>query len=231
MQMEAWWPPVDDRAVVQRLDEMASLHPPDPVRAVHFNRPTWERWLVGDWPAARVLGGLDGETVSRSDLQALAAQLNADDDMVALFVAVMVWGSGTSNGRGPRNTARALADRNLLSMLQGSRDLVLKGDIAEAYGRFRLAGVGPAFYTKWFWAVGLPFKPTPRPLILDSRVWASLGFLGWDSRTAAGTTRWGPRYRAYLEACERWAGLSDQVDDPEQVEQVLFHYIPGLNGA
>ncbi len=89
-----------------------------------------------------------------------------------------------------------------------------------AYASFRLSGVGPAFFTKWFWASTLDAELSLTPLILDARVWRSLGSLGWDSRTAAGSRHWRNRYVAYLEAMHRWAALVEV--SPEELEWALF---------
>ncbi len=92
----------------------------------------------------------------------LASQLGTDhaDGHVRLFTATMIWGSGTRNGRGPRNTCRALRAPSLAATLQRSAALVTHEDFASAYVAARLPGVGPAFFTKWLWAVGLA---RPRP--------------------------------------------------------------------
>jgi len=108
-----------------------------------------------------------------------------------------------------------------------TREMVLGGDPGEAYVSFRSTGVGPAFYTKWFWAVGLDRNLNPTPLILDARVWASLGALGWDSRESAGSRRWKHRYPAYLTAMEGWASNLPDVKGAEHLEQMLFQWAGG----
>lgn len=84
-----------------------------------------------------------------------------------------------------------------------------------AYISFRLSGVGPAFYTKWFWASMLGTELRLAPLILDARVWRSLAALRWDSRAAAGSRHWGDRYVAYLEAMHRWAACCRLVPEDD----------------
>ena len=82
---------------------------------------------------------------------------------------------------------------------------------------------GPAFFTKLLWALGETLDVWPKPLILDSRVWASLEALRWDSRLAAGSRRWSKRYIAYLRACEAWAGERFVAQD---VEFTVFDRAP-----
>lgn len=221
-----WWPPVDDATVA---DCLRGLPGPHPGREFPFNAGPWRRWLADRHPAASaVVADLAGSgSVRRADLVKFAANADGADGLLRLFVATMIWGTGTGDNRGPWRTAEALRNSDAaVRMLANTRDLVLDGQPGTAYRTFRLPKVGPAFFTKWFWAVALPHSPTLVPLILDARVWASLGKLGWDSRTAAGTTDWGARYEAYLSACARWAVLAG-LDGPEQVEQLLFDWAGG----
>lgn len=222
-----------DRIVIARLRELltADGRRPDLVRAHEFRPETWRRW-IGTFPAASTViekhataDAAAGGRLSRADLASLSSAVDETDDesFRQLFVATMIWGSGTSNGRGPRYTAAALDDERLVSSLMASRRMIFDGDPARAYSSFLSRGVGPPFFTKWFWAAGLDRDLDPAPLILDARVWAALGTLGWDSREAAGTNRWGKRYVVYLKAMGQWvaAGLPG-VDTVEQLEQVMF---------
>jgi len=52
----------------------------------------------------------------------------------------MLWGSGTSNGRGPRYTAAALADRRLPLVLEQTAELVATSDLHAAHETFRVKG-------------------------------------------------------------------------------------------
>lgn len=172
-----------DEEIVRRL---RATFPGRHQQPVEFRPPTWQPWL-SRFPAARdALDALGADRasaeISRSQLREMAAGSEARDEdaQLRLFTAVMIWGSGTSNGRGPRNLAKAL-DHGPGAVLRASAELVDAGELAEAYRRFRLPGVGPAFATKWLWAVGTRRTTPPRPLILDSLVWKSLGALGWDS--------------------------------------------------
>ncbi|QGG94358.1 8-oxoguanine DNA glycosylase OGG fold protein [Actinomarinicola tropica] len=166
------------------------------------------------------------ESITRAALADAARETLAapsPDALRRLFALTMMWGSGTSNGRGPRNTNTALRSLGLDSALAQSLDRLQDGDVGGAFLLHRkVPGVGPAFFTKWLWVVGTASGASPRPLILDSLVWTALGELGWDSRLAAGTRSWGARYVAYLTACERWAEAAGDRWTPEDIEYSLF---------
>jgi hypothetical protein len=222
-----------DDAIVGSLRKMLSNsgRRPDPLRIVEFRPATWQPWLKGNNDAAAVLHAYATDAVSnsgrisRADLAQLSREADAADHatVIRLFAATMIWGSGTSNGRCPRYTASALADARLIPSLIATRQLVLEGRPGAAYARFRTDGVGPSFFTKWFWVSGIDRGLSPTPLILDDRVWASLAALGWDSRVAAASRRRNDRYEAYLESMERWAAAKlPGISTAEQLEQVLF---------
>lgn len=224
----------EEAIVISLRERFRQAGPLDnPERAHEFRPATWQRWLENNPAAMSVVEdhsdneGKHGGKLTRADLLQLSTQADSNDQesLIRLFTATMIWGSGTSNGRGPRYTQAALDDPRLVPSLIDTRQMIHESDPAAAYKRFRSEGVGSAFFTKWFWAVGLGKNLHPTPLILDARVWASLGILGWNSREAAGSRRWALRYVAYLEAMDRWAasGLPG-VTTPEQLEQRLFHW-------
>jgi len=170
-------------------------------------------------------------SIHRSDLAKLAAKTDwqNDDQVRKLFVMTMAWGSGTTNGRGPRYTEAALSsvEKPALAALREARNLLQASDIAGAYDcAWQLDGVGPPFLTKWLWVVGTTVKTPWTPLILDSRVWKGLRALKWDSQRAANSNRWGDRYVAYLKACAAWASpLREELPEetkPEDIEYSLF---------
>jgi len=227
-----------DDTVVRLLRELLrdTTHQRNTPRVHEFRPGTWRPWLEHDGTAVAVLTDYSGDEipnrgqVSRADLSQLSQRIDATDrdSLVRLFVATMLWGSGTSNGRAPRYTAAALKDERLVPSLLETRQMILDGSPGEAYVSFHCDGVGPAFFTKWFWAVGLGQNLEPTPLILDARVWASLGALGWDSREAAGSRRWRQRYVAYLDAMQKWSGSDlPGIETAEQLEQVLFQWAGG----
>jgi len=162
---------------------------------------------------------------SRADLKALVSPAFRENDpqlIKELFVKTMMWGSGTTNGRGPRYTSKALKESELVAVLIKVRELLLSAQISDAYDLHRrIPGVGPSFHTKLLWVIGSDIENLiPRPLILDDVVWKGLKTAGWSSRKAAGTIRRGKRYEAYLKACEEWATVKKCTS--EDIEYSLF---------
>lgn len=222
-----------DSTAIERLAVLFDEYgrPQHPLlRPVAFNSQTWDRW-IGEHPAARaVLSRCTAGLIRRCDLRRLSRQADSFDQqaLIRLFVAVMIWGSGRTNGRGPRYTSQALRDPGLIDALSSSAAAARAGQPQRAYALCKVRGVGPAFLTKWLWGTCLAVDVTPTPLILDSRVWAGLRELGWDSREAAGSRRRADRYRAYLLTLGRWAdGVAQHTGSAvsaEVMEWCLFRW-------
>jgi|GEM_PF-1628972 hypothetical protein len=206
---------------------------PDPRKSVTIYPATWVKWIrPEDTPGVRWFDPTQPKvTIERQDLVTLAGAIDTDDPVAlrGLFAATMMWGSGPWNGRGPRYTAQALADHRLADTLRDTRYSVLHNEPEDAYARFKVNGIGPSFFTKWFWAAGLGSRLEVKPLVLDERVWASLSALGWNSVVAAGGSRLRKRrYRAYLDTCALWAADKPKLfGGPEDVENVLFQWAGG----
>ena len=168
------------------------------LRDVKVNWSTWAKWYE---PGSKTVGKTtfiipeeareaagdftrnEKSPIDRNRLESLSRDATTDEARIRLLVATMAWGSGTTNGRGPRNTAKAVADPNLDSTLEKTREHVAIGDLSAAHDAFRLAGIGEAFFTKWFWACSLGFEYRQQALILDLRVreslWSACG-KGWS---------------------------------------------------
>jgi hypothetical protein len=162
---------------------------------------------------------------SRVDLMKLVPDAFSENDhqlISELFIKTMMWGSSTTNGRGPRYTSKALSDGKLVATLIKVREFLMKSDIPSAYDLHRqIPGVGPSFHTKLLWLIGSDIERLdPRPLILDELVWKGLGAVGWSSVRAAGTLRRGRRYLAYLGFCVQLA--SESGCTPEDIEYSLY---------
>ena len=167
---------------------------------------------------------------SRNNLKQLVAGAFRDNDpqlISELFVKTMMWGSGTTNGRGPRYTNKALSGGKLVATLIKVREFLMKSDIPAAYDLHRqIPGVGPSFHTKLLWVIGSDIENlNPRPLILDELVWKGLKLIGWSSIQAAGTLNRGRRYGAYLGHCSHLA--TEHSCSPEDIEYSL--YLMGKN--
>lgn len=156
-----------------------------------------------------------------------AADLEGREAVLSAFLLTMVWGSGTSNSRSLRNTARALADpgRTAEQLAEAAavwRSLVALDAkaVAGIYNGLDVPGIGPAFFTKWFAASGRRTGRYWQPLILDSRVAVALNrrlgvFLYKEAQSKAPAAR----YVAYLRLLHRWAGRDA---DAARLEWVLF---------
>ena len=167
---------------------------------------------------------------SRNILKQLVTGAFKDNDpqlISELFVKTMMWGSGTTNGRGPRYTNKALSGGKLVATLIKVREFLMKSDIPAAYDLHRqIPGVGPSFHTKLLWVIGSDIENlNPRPLILDELVWKGLKLIGWSSIQAAGTLNRGRRYGAYLGHCSHLA--TEHSCSPEDIEYSL--YLMGKN--
>ncbi|HEV8298965.1 MAG TPA: hypothetical protein VGQ20_16780 [Acidimicrobiales bacterium] len=212
----------------------------DPMeRPEGVNRETWRRWFERlphhREPALRALEVLqrnDGRVprgthvIRRHDLAALAATARDDRDRtVTLFVATMMWGSGCTNGRGPRYTDAALRDRRLVDTLQATAALVASGCLAEAHKRFEIKGIGPSFFTKWLWASALgDHHLEHQPLVLDTRVITTVNRLGWQLHRVG--DHHADRYAGYVRDAHQWAALVtmsiDQCIRAEHIQWLLF---------
>jgi hypothetical protein len=230
---------------IERTHWVGADDPPTRRVAVHVD--TWRPWFDGrkalrtpwsdiavatlnslpdiDEPAARP----DTRIVDRPTLLRLSTRLVAeptDENRVQLLVATPLWGSGTSNGRGPRYAARSLLDERLGPCLATTAELVSSGRFAQAHERFLVRGIGPSFFTKWFWSVGLARALTPPPLIFDQRVRACLDRL--TSREWHTTGEHAARdYTDYTDLLQYWAtALSQDHElggvDAGRIELLLF---------
>ncbi|MCX4824567.1 hypothetical protein OG883_32865 [Streptomyces sp. NBC_01142] len=204
--------------MVERLRPLVEAHRGRQQAPVRFRPSTWRPWLETHG-AEHVLGiGAVDRTsspghrlIGRDDLVAARQGLDDQADGQAdaqrdLFVAVMIWGGGKTNGRAPRCTSAALGDARLPHVLEATRAAVRAGELSRAYAEFTLRGVRRSFFTKWFAAVDDRDATCECALILDDRVFCSLNALGWSSEEAAGTRRWAIRYATYVRSMHDWAG-------------------------
>jgi hypothetical protein len=194
----------------------------------------WKSWLeeVGMgkvFPEEAVHAGL----LTQADLRRLAreaAEETIPQAWIRLFVVTMMWGIGTKNARMKHHLLESIqAVSEDPALLTEGAALIRSGDLAAAYDRCRIPGVGEPFRTKWFFACGLSGRRLPRPLILDGNVWTALWELGWDSRRAAEprcTTRRSRRWLAYLHSAHRWAHALGKK--PGDIEQALFNMGAGV---
>jgi hypothetical protein len=88
--------------------------------------------------------------------------------------------------------------------------------------------VGQSFFTKRFGYAGFAPERVWNPLILDSRVLATLNqTLQISTRTMADDRRWAARYASYVEHLYRWADELTTADHPvdgERLEWIMFEH-------
>jgi hypothetical protein len=209
---------------------------------ITFNTDSWNKYLSrsGRKDLATILRAVpsvaESGSITRSDVITLARGATRQPQREALLVGTLVWGKGMRNNRMFPAFERLLTDTRLDTALVTSAEHARAGRPAVAYRAWRESGVkglGEAFFTKWLWAASHVGEhrfsvDRPRCLVLDARVWRTLGHRNhrWSSVVAAGTDRRAERYEAYTSACERWAKeLGRKIDGEltaEQVEWALF---------
>ena len=208
-----------------RIEATFKIYLSEEQKPVQINPAVWTKYEV----ISEVLPH-PTTSYSRADLKALvspAFQENNPQLIKELFVKTMMWGSGTTNGRGPRYTSKALKEGKPVEVLIKVRELLKSSRISDAYDLHRqIPGVGPSFHTKLLWVIGSDIENlTPRPLILDDVVRKGLKAIGWSCRKDAELYRLGKRYEAYLKACEVLASevlASEKECTAEDIEYSLF---------
>ncbi len=202
------------------IPEKLEIHSASGQGQVEINTGIWTNYKA----IAAVLPK-PANSYSRVELMKLVSDAFSENDhqlISEIFVKTMMWGSGTTNGRGPRYTSKALSDGKLVATLIKAREFLMKSDIPSAYDLHRqIPGVGPSFHTKLLWVIGSDIERLdPRPLVLDELVWKGLGAIGWSSVRSAETLRRGRRYLAYLCFCVQLA--SESGCTPEDIEYSLY---------
>jgi hypothetical protein len=220
-------------------------------RAIRMGRPpeqksryrpsSWEAALARlpvSWKYLREPGltepapGRQGDrTVTRDALQAhLAAMDLADTDSVlASFILVAAWGSGTTNTRSLRYVPYALGDPlRAAYQLATSIEAIRQNDLIGAYQRFELPGIGEAYLTRWFALAGRRAGRDWQPLILDAGARKALDAFGIPvARLAGGRPSRAVSYAVYIQTLHRWAAEVRQ-DNPscraETLEWLLSQY-------
>jgi len=202
---------------------------------IAFVEKTWRGWLqTAGWSESLVndlFGIAPSGAVSRAQIRAHAINAKSPDDLRVLFALTMIWGRGKSNGRMKNHLISILSSSELDDVLQETLHALKQNGPAEAYRTWvdsGMSGIGPAFFTKWLWAAGCSRPAGNQALVLDSRVWASLGALEWNSIESAGSRRRADRYGAYVRSCEQWSDAMPGVS-AEDVEWALFDWNGGKN--
>jgi len=194
-------------------------------QSVGFVSSTWHTWLeqaaISDTVTKKVFGSIGVDAATRPQLRAMNQDAYSPDGRLALLIAVLIWGRGKSNGRMRDHIVKVLTDPRRESVLEETAGLSRAGKIAEAYQAWTLPGLQAPFFTKWLWATSSG-STDHCCLVLDARVWKSLGAFGWDSRVASGRRDWPSRYAAYVEDAHACADRLGNGISAEDVEFVLY---------
>lgn len=203
----------------QLLAQRSNLPNPDK-HAIPYVAGTWAKWFESDNDLAALIGRHPLE-LSRLDVGRLTTEALAGTvTWRCAFMAAMMWGYGTV-GYGAYRTRKILGMPNAESTIGRAANLVATGRLRAAYESFKVKTCGPAFFTKFFYFVGLGTNPPrPLPVILDSVVANSLERLGLDISQFVATTRDAAGYLRYVETMDAWAtALRCRAD---QIEMWLF---------
>jgi hypothetical protein len=190
----------------------------------------WHNYLDNDSDLLRICQRFP-TSIRRRDIEQLSieAQSGGSAQIRTVFLASMIWGWG-NRGLGPWQTKHMLNYDNLDTQLIQASESIANGMIVKAYIDFDVPHCGPAFFTKFFYFLGLGCQSTPLPLILDSRVASSLRTLsaeeGWQPELFVITGADGyvksyvDGYWRYLQAIDYWSKqLGCRADN---IEYFLF---------
>lgn len=203
-----------------------------PQRAFPFNQDHWLRWvghLDGVDSALKILpAAVDRRTVART------VESIVDDNPAGAFVISMVWGHGRT-GYGPSRTATILhgnrtggrqpLDPTAVDRLRSSAKVARELGAVEGFRYLnnrpgKLAGLGPAFFTKWLFFVtarGDVESESAAP-ILDRLVIKWMASNGIPLRSAQTSD-----YARYVELLRSWG--SPHSLSASAVEERIFRTI------
>ena len=206
------------------------LRAADPMAQTILFRPeAWTKALGDNEHLASVLTVCGpSRTITRANLATIGGdKINDTFPLERLFIAAMIWGFG-DRGYGGYRTQLMLADLKERTRLAKTGALLREGKLGEAYEGFRVKQCGPAFFTKFFYAVGLGAALDPLPLVLDSRVAASLRKIAKDGELDAAQLVRGQKhvhrfpegYARYVALLNDWAHVIGCR--PDAIEMLLF---------
>ncbi len=174
----------------------------------HFDR--WvEAFKNTDWlPAIEKLHSTLGDAFAA---KAIADIYETKDSEAIKFLAMLIWGY-SSAGYGPHR-ARAIFDTTRLTEVLVNVNVSSIDKIVESYELHkRIHGIGPAFFTKHLYFIGLANKAELIPVIFDNQVAAGLLRLACGGGKIFELVQVTPKisaeaYRDYVLWCNRQASL------------------------
>lgn len=176
-------------------------------------------------------------TVDRRSLVDLCRRIDLEDNLAVrrAFLLVMAWGIGPKCNRRPffrfgyDQAVRALRDPECHRQLKEAAIRCRGGDVAEAYRRFRLPGVGQSYATKWFAFAGVCEGRDWQPLILDNMVIKTVNRTLRLRLACLATGGRGARYRyeGYVQQMHAWSSqlAADRYEvAAERLEWIMFDH-------
>ncbi|MEV6474920.1 hypothetical protein [Streptomyces sp. NPDC051657] len=140
--------------------------------AVRYIPASWAG--IQPWPSALVerVGGKP-IALSRAQVLAVARTGAAASSWTETLIASYVWGQGV-NGYGAHRLGKILRPAPVEEVLAQTVAVLAADGAVAGYRRLSgaIAGLGPAFFTKFLYFAGgaVADIPGPRPLILDQRI-------------------------------------------------------------
>lgn len=161
--------------------------------------------------------------VTRGEVLERGRVLDAEEDVLDLYVLAFGWGAG-AQGLSVTRSLKPLRDDGTTDRLLRAAELVRAGDVARAYesmwsGENAIKRLGPSSFTLWLYAAGhaVHADEGPGPLVLDHRTAAALGWSG--ARVSA--TAYGRYLELAAEAAELLAERLGREVTPHAVEHAL----------
>lgn len=194
---------------------------------VGYYPETWMRW-IGDLSPVSLDQRTGKQDINRAQLCEFVAE-NLNESPIDALVRTLQWGYGNSARGASRGRAILVGgskdkdhtkrfDDEVLARLNRSIALIRTGNVGDAYnslafGDSRLAGLGPAFFTKWMYVVsadGDGRNPAVMP-ILDALV------RSWIRKHADVSLAYKstPDYVTYVDLLDSW---SDPARDIYRVD-------------
>jgi predicted house-cleaning noncanonical NTP pyrophosphatase (MazG superfamily) len=199
-----------------------------------------------NWIPDRWISTFNGHEEAHAELKAHSVKANgiarsfildhAGGDPVDLFLMVMAWGYGRT-GYGPSRTSAILdqpgAKKKIGAIVDATRNNGAAAGWNAVLDTQHINGLGISFGTKLLYFAGYgserensagegsEAKKSPRPLILDELVRASLQEVKPGTVPAKGLVRKAD-YLRYLQLAEDWAADPAWKQQPDVVEYGLF---------
>ena len=188
------------------------------------------RWVPDRWTAAfagyeDAHAELEAHSDDAGGIARYYIHAHAGGDPVKLFLMAMAWGYKPKD-YGPHRVRAILASDRAANRIRAIVELTQRDGAAAGWhallNTHRISGLNMSFGTKLLYFAGYTSGHSPRPLILDERVRASLQEVAPGTVPANGTVR-NADYLRYLELAEQWAADPVWRQQPDVVEYGLFN--------